>query len=358
MTTEVASGSFDDPLFAGLLESVPPPVTDREAVDLVRRFWGIEGQVENLACERDANFHITSDKGKGYTLKISNPAEKPEFTNFQTEALRWLERVDPDLSVPRLVPSREGRFELDVPLSDGRRSIVRLLTWIEGKQLYRVGMSKGIPAQIGRMLARLGRALRSYDHPGATHAILWDIQNADRLKPLIRSLPADALRDQLEEEHYRFTAVTKPKLVRLRRQVIHNDFNHHNILMSPTDPSRIAGVLDFGDMVNTYLAIDVAVGASYLLPADGDPLGDLGAMLAAYSAETPLQRAEVELLRDLIVARLMTTIAITGWRAARYPQNAAYILRNNGAARSGMERFALLPRETVTEAFLISAGLE
>ena len=43
----------------------------------------------------------------------------------------------------------------------------------------------------------------------------------------------------------------------------------------------------------------------------------------------PLQAAELDILFDLIATRMVLTVAITGWRAARYPENAAYILRNN-----------------------------
>ena len=54
----------------------------------------------------------------------------------------------------------------------------------------------------------------------------------------------------------------------------------------------------------------------------------------------------------------MTSIVITEWRAARYPQNADYILRNNCPARVGMARFASLPREGATAALLAACQME
>jgi hypothetical protein len=39
-----------------------------------------------------------------------------------------------------------------------------------------------------------------------------------------------------------------------------------------------------------------------------------------------------------VAARLALTIAITGWRAAEYPDNATYILRNSERAFAGLEK--------------------
>ena len=45
-------------------------------------------------------------------------------------------------------------------------------------------------------------------------------------------------------------------------------------------------------------------------------------------------------------------------RAARYPQNAAYILRNNGPARMGLRLFATIPRDQVAAALLAACNME
>jgi Ser/Thr protein kinase RdoA (MazF antagonist) len=52
-------------------------------------------------------------------------------------------------------------------------------------------------------------------------------------------------------------------------------------------------------------------------------------MIAAYHAVLPLEPAEFSVLFDLITTRMAMTIVISSWRAARYPANRNYILRNN-----------------------------
>lgn len=351
----------DDAARAALGETLesPPPLIDEAAAEaLVRRHYGIEAVAKTLACERDANFQMTAADGRCFTLKVSNPGEPAVNTNFQTEAILWLERVDPGLPVPKVVRALDGRSEFPLQMADGRTSIVRMLTWLDGVPVVRVGVSAALRADMGRTLARLGAALRDFDHPGSSHDIQWDIKHASRLRPLIVSLPDNDLRRQLMRELDHFDAVVRPALAGLRQQVVHNDLNHHNVLLDPKTPDKVSGVLDFGDMVKTPLVVDLAVAASYMTHQDDGALRCVAEMVGAYHEVTPLRRDEVAILRDLIVARLVTSIAITEWRAARYPQNADYILRNNGPARIGMARFATLPRQEVTAALLRACKME
>ena len=61
-----------------------------------------------------------------------------------------------------------------------------------------------------------------------------------------------------------------------------------------------------------------------------DPALDL---IAGYHATTPLTTAELDLLPDLILARLTARVTIPRWRAVRFPGNQEYILRST--ARRG-----------------------
>ncbi|WP_372921881.1 phosphotransferase [Roseovarius sp.] len=346
-----------DPLLAGLLSSAPPRVSSIQAEELLQTHWGIDGSAQEIACERDQNFRIFSASSAGYVLKLSNPVESPENTDFQTAALRWLERVDPALPFPRAVAALNGCHSIPLTLPDGRTSMARVLSWLDGAPLHHFGITQSMQSEIGSVLARLGHALAKFDHPGAHHDLLWDIRNLPRLHPLMEVLDDDEIGEMVRSELARFGPETAPQLSHLRRQVVHNDMNHHNILVDPETPDRISGVLDFGDMVNTHLVIDVAVAASYLA-SEAEPLDAVTRMVAAYHAVTPLQKEEIVLLRDLIVARLVASITITTWRAARYPENADYILRNNGPAKAAMLCFASLPTEDVTRALLRACNME
>ena len=131
-----------------------------------------------------------------------------------------------------------------------------------------------------------------------------------------------------------------PALPHLRWQVIHGDLNPHNLLGDPAAPDRVTGILDFGDMVRTPRVCDAAIAASYQI--DPDRTADsLAAFTAAWAATDPFTDEEAALLPLMIATRMVTTLAITAFRAARYPENAPYILRNAPSATAGL--IALFP---------------
>lgn len=341
-----------------VLNSTAPSVTPAEAVEIANIYFGIEATAENLSSERDTNYHLVARDGRGYALKFANTAEPPLNTNFQTEALLHMQREDPTLPVPKVVASLSGAPEITLTLSDGRSSVVRVLTWVEGVQLHRVPITRAMRTHVGHTLARIGKVLENFDHPASGLDLLWDIKNASRLRAMVPGIPDEPMRRAVLAHLDRFDDLIAPALAKLRTQVIHNDLNHHNAVVDLAHPEAVSGVLDFGDMVKTALVIDVAVAASYVTSQDDDALDAVTDLVVAYHTVRPLTRAEVEILRDLIVTRLVTTIVITDWRAARYPENAPYILRNNGPARRGMEQFASLPRDRVTHHLLKFCGLE
>lgn len=328
---------------AGQLLSLPPPclAADRLA-GLAKAHWGLSGQLHPLTSERDQNHRLDSGKGS-FTLKLANPAEPGNLTEFQTLALIHTATHAPDLPTPRVIPATDGRTILPTP--DGA---LRLLTWLPGTPLAHLPRSPALAAAIGTALGKLDAALAGFTHPAADHHLLWDIRNTADLAPLLPALPGD-LRPRIAAFITRFQTRIAPALARLPRQVIHGDFNPHNLLADPADPTRLTGILDFGDMTLSHRICDLAVAASYLIDPER-PLHLLAPLTAAYQEQTPLSAQEITLLPDLIMARLVTTLTISAWRAARYPENAAYILRNAPTSRAGLDALSALPPARLAQA--------
>ena len=116
-----------------------------------------------------------------------------------------------------------------------------------------------------------------------------------------------------------------PRWERLRGQVVHGDFNLDNLLLD--EHGRVAGILDFGDCCHTALAADVAVALASFLR--GRPTEDAFRIarvaLDGFTSRFPLEPLELELLGDLVGARLAAIVSISAWRSRRFPDNAAYI---------------------------------
>ncbi|MCX7288778.1 MAG: phosphotransferase [Rhodobacterales bacterium] len=314
---------------AGHLLSLPSPQLEAaKLASLARTYWGVTGSLTSLTSERDQNHRLDTQNGS-FVLKLANSAEDPALTEAQTLALLHVEATAPDLPAPRVVAARDGRTIISTP--DGA---LRLLTWCEGIPLALLPRSPGLSTAIGRALGRLDATLSTYHHPATDHPLLWDIRNAAGLAPLIPSLPTD-LQPQAAAYLRRFDSHIAPALARLPRQVIHGDFNPHNLLADPARPDVLTGILDFGDMTLSHRICDLAVAGSYLIDPEA-PLGLLMPLVTGYHATNPLHADEIAVLPDLLTARLITTLTISAWRAARYPENAPYILRNAPASRTGL----------------------
>lgn len=325
------------PLGASLL-AAPPDLPAAEAARLAQAHFGVTGRLSRLTSERDVNHLIDGPAGR-FVLKLSNPAEPVEVTDLQTRALLHLEPAG--LPVPCVVRSLGGQTEVRLP-----QGVLRLLTYLDGDLMHRHPGSAPLRRAMGAMTARLALGLRGFAHPAARHVLQWDIRHASALRPLVGDLPAD-LRQPVTAALDRFDRDVAPRLPALRWQVVHNDLNPHNILVS-ADGAEVTGILDFGDMVETPLVCDLAVAASYQVDPAA-PLSSLTEFAGAYHAVLPLTPDESALILPLTEARWLTTLLITAHRAALYPENAAYILRNAALARAGLLALAGLDRDRATE---------
>ncbi len=268
---------------------------------------------------------MRTNNGDQYVLKIANALESAGVIDFQTRALQHIALADPELPVPRTISGLDGHDYCLIPDQDGRDHMVRLISWLDGRMLEQARYGPVLLRQVGRMLARLGIALRDFSHPAANHHLLWDLKNAAKLLDLLPQIEEPKLRARLEKTLDRFEQSVLPVIDKLRSQVIHADLNRGNILISAGDAQKISGVIDFGDMVHTPLIMDLAIAAAYHLVDTGDPLSRAMHFIGGYHEVTVIEAKEAEILFDLMTARLCTSITVQMWRAKLYPENSEYL---------------------------------
>ncbi len=336
---------------AAVLTAQPAPVATDWAAALLHRLYGRSGQLTPLSGERDANFLVTPADGSPRCMfKLSHPDEAVLVADFQTQALLHIAATDPSLPVQRLLPDVQGSRSVEIQDAQGRTRVARLFSYLEGLPMPQAQRSAAQRTSVARMLARLDLALAGLQHPAAELELPWDIQRAERVRPLLMHVPEPERRAMAQAALDGFEHRAKPLLVGLRRQPLHNDFNLYNLLVDPSEPSQVSGILDLGDMVHAPLVNDVAVAASYHLDQNGDALGTIAQFAADYHAVAPLSTDETFVLLDLVRARLAMVVAISGWRAARQPDNAAYLMRNNAISWARLSACADLQPEQVQEA--------
>ncbi len=323
------------------------PVTTADAAAAVRSSFGLSGELDRLPGEADDNFVLRTGDGRRYVVKIAHPQADPRVVGAQVRVLRHLESVAPELPVPRVVPSAAGppwAVLADGPL---RGRLVHVITYLDGQLLRSVPATAALRHRVGATLAALGVALRAFEDPPAHRPLLWDIAQLPRLRPLVAELPPGPGTGRLDELIGRFTAQVAPRLAAQRTQLVHNDFSPDNVLIS-ADGSRVCGIIDFGDLTVTALVNDVAVAAANLLSAEADFFRPALDLISGYHATTPLTAGELDLLPELILARILARLVISEWRAARFPENRAYILRNTPQARAHLSRLRTIEADDIT----------
>jgi hydroxylysine kinase len=326
------------------LDTKAPDLSTAEAEDLVRRIYGLDGEAELLAAERDQNFLIRTASDERYVLKISNASEPVAVVDFQIAALDHIARIAPDLPVPHVVRTLAGGTRDVVQMRDGSRNTVRMLTYLDGIQVRGTGRSAAQRRAMGSCLAELNKALRGFEHPGAAHDLLWNVATAHRLADKLDFIPAP--KRQLAALYMdRFTDTVLPRLPGLRAQVIHNDYHFYNVLVAADDHACVTGIIDFGDMVEAPLVAEVATAASYHMAGEADPLAAAAEFVGAYHAILPLNADELEVMTDLVATRHLITVLISEWRAIRYAENRDYIMRHNPGAWQALALMADLSRD-------------
>lgn len=320
------------------LQTASPVLSDTRIEDLAREHFGLRGKAEWLWGEKDSNHRLTLDDGRTVLVKVLNPGELPSTTNMHSQALLHVARVDPGIPTQRIVPALNGAPDIRIAGPNGSTRAVRVVTFLTGQALSTARHSAAQRHNIGLMMARMQKALASFEHPSADHKITWDMTYSPELRTVFdcfgdageRALMADGL-DLFQEQ-------VLPRLSRLPTQVIHNDFNSENILIDPADMDRVSGIIDFGDMVRAPRAFDVAVGATYILDDESEPVEAVFDMLRGYASIASLTRPEIESLYPCMLARLVMRLAIPSWRASLFPDQAERLLRKHDLVRRSLGR--------------------
>jgi 4-aminobutyrate aminotransferase-like enzyme len=139
--------------------------------------------------------------------------------------------------------------------------------------------------------------------------------------------------------------------------VIHNDFNRDNLLIGSDDRHPIGGIIDFGDMVRAPLVNDLAIATAYPLIGEQDPITAAADLINGYANVRPLVEEEISILYDLVAARMAQSLTIGAWRASLHPDNAEYILTDQGAFRDALARWRTKDRDEVTDSLRAVCGL-
>jgi 4-aminobutyrate aminotransferase-like enzyme/Ser/Thr protein kinase RdoA (MazF antagonist) len=301
-----------------------PDFSSTQAQSLAKIHFGIDGHASDLPSDRDQNFVLQTPTDTRYVLKIANAAASGTRIEFENEVIRAANDSANPVSTPHLLPGVGGSHVVKI-VERGNTHLVRMLTWLDGKQLAL--FRPHTPAlffQIGACLGRLAKAVQPIVEIGVTTSPEWDLRAALETIALHReSVSGSSDLEILDQQVARFVTDTVPLLEQLPQQVVFNDANDYNILVSIDRHGnpRMSGLIDFGDAATCYRIADLAIASAYGMMDKGDPLAAACSIAAGFCSECSILEQEADALFDLICMRLCTSVVLSASRAQAEPHN-------------------------------------
>jgi 4-aminobutyrate aminotransferase-like enzyme/Ser/Thr protein kinase RdoA (MazF antagonist) len=330
-----------------------------DAVRLARDLYGLQALACPLPSEYDDNFRLEAADGRVLVLKIMHPMRDAGFVGMQCAALRTIAERDPGLPVPEVLPDRSGRDWSTTSLGEGPARLVWMLSYLPGRPIAGIKpVTSGLLEELGATLARLDAALAGFSHPATGRELKWDLTRAAWIRGHL-DLIRDARRRALVERTLaRYEAEAVPALPRLRRSVVYADANEHNVLVRVErgQAPRLAGLIDFGDMIETLTAAEVAVAAAYAAFGAPDPLEAVRPLVAGYHRRFPLTGEEIAVLDILIRMRLAVSVVNSACRSAAEPDD-PYLTTSEAPAWAALEAFDRVPPRLAHYAYRDACGL-
>jgi 4-aminobutyrate aminotransferase-like enzyme/Ser/Thr protein kinase RdoA (MazF antagonist) len=317
-----------------------PAFFEPDAARLAGELYALTGSIKELTSERDQNFHLETDSGEQFVLKIAASNERRETLEFQNAVMAHLGKRVRSGFIPQLLKTRSGEEIATVQRANDSSHFIRLLTYRPAALLAEVSPhSPELLNGVGRFLGEIDKALGGFTHPAMRRDLKWNLQAALWIKDFTHHIDDPARRAIVEHFIRQFETLVIAQAAVLRCSVVHNDANDYNILVSEDDTGRqtVAGIIDFGDMLHTYTASEVAVAAAYAMLDKPDPLAAATEIVSGYHEVFPLTEPELEALYALICMRLAVSVTNSALQQKLHPDN-EYLLVSERAAWELLEK--------------------
>ena len=336
---------------SGQLDRNLPLFSLEQVRAVVRELYCIDGDYKELNSERDISYRIRDERGPAYVVKISNAAEPEGVIDFQIKALKHIAEQDSRLQIPQLIPTNNNELFDWIRSESGHRHMIRMLTYVEGQPMDTTptAFKPETRYNVGVMVGRLARSLRNFYHPYArSNEHLWDMSRCLELRPYIRHLNDRSTRDLCNRLLDRAESFILPQVKKTRWQIIHHDAHPDNVLVEPHDPTRVVGVIDFGDMLFGPVLADLAA-ASNSYDDDTDPLDALCSTTAGFDSSYPLEENEIDLVYDMMLISLLVNTVIVGARHKLSDGGETLHIENTGIYQRMLKRLWDVGREKAIE---------
>lgn len=341
-----------------------PQVSEAQAEQILATHYGLDAKATSLGSQQDKNFLVTQGDETVGVLKIANPAFNETELQAQDLAADVIAAAEPTLRIAVPLPNVRGEKRTAVNgLLDTAQdtAYVRLLRYLPGGALSERGyLRPATVAALGALAGRMTRALAEFGHPGLDRILQWDLRfGAEVVSTLASHVTDPARRERLEDAARDAWSRIAPFADSLPHQAIHMDLTDANVVVSrePGDVVRPDGVIDFGDLTDSWTVGELAITLSSVLQHPGAAPTSVLPGIRAFHAVRPLSVDEATVLWPLLVLRTAVLNVSGAQQAALDPDN-DYVTENAEGEWSMFERATSVPLDVMTALITADLGFE
>lgn len=182
----------------------------------------------------------------------------------------------------------------------------------------------------------------------------WDLLNFLHVEPFISEVNDEPSKKAIANVVFKsFKEHIIPKIPSFGKSIIHGDFNGLNIVLSKKlDHYDIAGVIDFGDCLESCTIFDLGISLFYLMVENVDPVHCsspvkfVGPVIQGYHSILPLSADEFDCLYYMVLARSVQS-SLLGMNSFRSEPWNTYILTTIDKAWVIADMLLSTPKEEV-----------
>lgn len=313
---------------------------------ILKEHYGLSNcTLKTLEGYESVNFKVSSNSGT-FVLK-KYPYTEKTLAILQAEDLVAAKLQE----IPYLEFSKSINSLVDAPFTLVDGSIYRLLPFIEGEFLAEIKKDEAVHVSFGTALGNMDKSLLShYDAVISAKETQWDLKHFTKNHEYLDDIPDTKDRNLVCYFFLQFQEHILPVQHKLRKSIIHNDANDWNIL---TTNGKVTGVIDFGDMCHSWLINELAIGLTYVMMGEENPLSVAKTVVSAYNNVLPLQEQELDALYYLIAARLCTSVCNSAHTKKQKPDSEYITISERPAwdlLRKWIEINPILAKDTFSKA--------
>jgi len=332
-------------------QKITPPGAEKILLEV----FNLTGTAFALPGEVDLNFKITIGTTATYILKIIDEKTTNSAIDFQQKILEFLYSKGTAKGSTKVILDKNGNGISTFIDANNRPIKVRLLTWISGRVFNAVNPQlDDLRFSLGEKAGLITKDLQGFEHPEAHKMFDWDLAQGLWTKDFIHLFKSEDQEIityfQTKFEHRQDTYTC------LRKSIVHNDINDHNILVSQAliNP-KVTAIIDFGDAIKTQTINDLAIACAYGIMRQNDPLAAALPIIKGYHTSFKLTEVELDYLYVLIGMRLVISITKSAIAKVENSTN-TYLLISEQAAWELLKKWHNLSEDFAHFSFREACG--